>query len=122
MIEQNLLQVKVLKKNDVIDGVVGYFSRNNVLTSPFFGYNQSKSQHSDLYRLLSTILLLEAKEKGMILHQGAGASFYKKLRRAESYIEYMAVYMDHLPLKRRIPWHLVKQMMNRFAIPFMKKY
>ena len=122
LVRENLLQLKVLKKDNLIEGVVGYFSRNHIMTSPFFGYNQSKSQHSELYRLLSTILMLEAKEKGMILHQGAGASFYKKLRRAESHLEYMAVYSSHLSLRRRMAWQLIKQLMNRLAIPFMKKY
>lgn len=122
MVQQNLLSLKVLKRDKIIHGVVGYFCRNGVMTSPFFGYNQSESQHSVLYRLLSTILILEAKEKGMVLHQGAGASFYKKLRRAESHIEYMAVYHKHLPFRRRVAWGVLKEMMNRVAIKLMKQY
>ncbi|CCB86376.1 MULTISPECIES: hypothetical protein [Parachlamydia] len=122
LISEGLMHFRVLKKDGRIDGVVGYYIRNGLMTSPFFGYDSSLPTSTGLYRLLSTILSLEAKEKGLILHQSSGASFYKKVRRAESYLEYMAVYARHLPYGRKIPWFLLKHTMNSVAIPFMEKY
>ncbi|MBS4168433.1 hypothetical protein [Parachlamydia sp. AcF125] len=122
LIKENLMHFRVLKKEGKIDGVVGYYMRNGLMTSPFFGYDAQLPTSTGLYRLLSTILTLEAKEKGLILHQSSGASFYKKVRRAESYLEYMAIYAQHLPYMRKLPWFLLKHTMNSIAIPFMEKY
>lgn len=119
LFKQELLQLKVLKKEGSIEGVFGYFIRGGVMTAPFFGYSGTEK---NVYRLLSTLLLLEAKEKGLLLHQSAGASFYKKVRRAESAMEFMAVYKKHLPFKQRLVWNILKWIMNIFATPFMKRY
>lgn len=122
MFKEGLLQFKVVKKNGHIEGVFGYFSRGGVMTAPFFGYEEESPEHKNLYRILSTLITLEAKQKGLLLHQSGGASFYKKLRRAESHMEYLAVHCGHLSFKRRIPWNILKWIMNHFAAPFMKKY
>ena len=97
LFDEQLLQLKVLKKDGAIDGVFGYFSRGGIMTAPLFGYEETDSEQKTLYRLLSTLLLLEAKEKKLVLHQNAGASFYKKLRRAEPCMEFLAVYTDTFP-------------------------
>lgn len=119
LFDQDILHIKALKKDGNIEGVFGYFSRGGIMTAPFFGYTESQKS---LYRVLSTLLMLEAKDRGMLLHQSAGASFYKKIRRAESCMEFMAVYKHHLPFKRKISWTILKWVMNVFATPFMKKY
>lgn len=119
LFEQKLLELKILKKEGIIEGVFGYFVRGGVMTAPFFGYSGTDK---NVYRLLSTLLLLEAREKGLLLHQSAGASFYKRVRRAESAMEFMAVYKKHLPIKQRVVWNVLKWIMNIFATPFMKKY
>lgn len=122
VLDKGILQLKALRKQGEIDGVVGYFERDGVMTSPFFGYDLSKPQNTKLYRILSTLLTLEAKRKGVLLHQSSGASFYKSVRRAEGNLEYSAVYCNHLPLKRRIPWNILQGLINTFGVPFMKKY
>lgn len=122
MIKEGLLQFKVLKKENKIDGVVGYYSRNGLMISPFFGYEDAAENSNQLYRLLSTALSLAAKEKKEVLHQSSGASFYKKVRRAESHMEYLAVYAKHLSYKEKISWKVLKHTMNTIAIPFMQKY
>jgi hypothetical protein len=121
-LDEGLMHFKVLKREGKIDGVVGYYCRNGLMTSPFFGYDDTLSNSTQLYRLLSTVLTLEAKEKQFVLHQSSGASFYKKVRRAESYMEYLAVYTNHLSYGRKLPWMLLKHTMNSVAIPFMQKY
>ncbi len=121
-LEQQTLQIKVLKKDNQIDGVVGYFCRNGVMTCPLFGYDQTLPAHPSLYRLLSTLLMLEAKKHSVLFHQSAGASTYKKIRKAQDCIEYMAVYDKHLSLKRRLPWLVMSSLCNTVGIYCMKKY
>lgn len=117
-----LFKLQALKKGDKIEGVVGYYIKQQTLVCSFFGYDKRKQNKTEIYRLLSTLLLLEAKKKAKIFHQSAGASFYKSIRRAQGLQEYHAVYMKHLPIKQQLTWHAVKAIMNTLAVPFMKKY
>lgn len=121
-IENNIMTFHALKKEGSIDGVVGYYKLHGTMTSPFFGYDNQKPQNAGLYRILSTILSLEAKQHDVIFHQGAGASFYKTVRRAEPNMEYIAVYNKHLPIHRRFVWLTLKAIMNGVGVKFMKKY
>lgn len=122
MFDQKLLDFKVLKENQSIKGVAGYFERGGIMMCPFFGYDKQDTQHALIYRTLSTSLLLEAQKRGLIFHQSAGASFYKSIRRAESCLEFMAIYSDHLPRKQKVSWATLQTFINKFAIPYMKKY
>lgn len=115
-------QMKVLKKNGVIEGVAGYYTNGNILFCPLFGYDKNNPNSTLVYRLLSTMLLLEATENGKLFHQAAGGSFYKTLRRANKFQEYQAIYTKHLPMKQKLVWGLLKTMINTFAISSMKKY
>lgn len=120
--DSKLFHFKILKKDGEIDGVVGFMCNNGILFCPFFGYDTSKSQHIGLYRLLSTILFLEAKHRGVLYYQSSGASFYRKIRRAESCIDHYAVYLGHLSFFRKMPWYWLKALFNTVGIHFMKKY
>jgi hypothetical protein len=122
LIEENILQVKALKKNGIIEGAVGYVEKDQILFCPFIAYDKKHPDKTKLYRLLSTIPLIEAKKKGFLFHQSAGASFYKTLRRAIGYQEYLAVYTRHLSYKQKIAWGLLQGIMNIAAGSLMKKY
>lgn len=121
-IEEQLLKIKALKKGGTIDGVVGYFERDGVLMCPLFGYDKSHPDKTRLYRLLSTLLLLDAHEKKLTFHQGAGASFFKTVRRAMSQIEFMGIYHAHLPYQQRLSWKLLQMLINGPGLMMMKKY
>lgn len=120
--EEGILHFKVLRIDEKIVGVAGYLIQENVLFCPFLGYDKDHKEHALLYRILSTALFVEAKKRQLIFHQSAGASFYKKIRRAEGTLETMAVYTKHLPLWRKIPWVVLRGIINTFAISFMKSY
>lgn len=122
LIRNKLFKFKYLEKDGSLDGIVGFYSLYGVMTSPFFGYDTTKSQQIGLYRLLSTALTLEAKNESQLFHQSSGASFYKSIRKAKPVIEYSAVYTKHLPKKRRIYWKTLKALMNQFGVRWMKKY
>jgi len=121
VLTNNLLSFKAFRKNGVIDAVVGYFSIENQITSPLFGYDIQKPQELGLYRLISTILALEAKKTGALLNQSAGASSFKKLRRASGCIEYLAVNTTHLPYTRIFPWKMLKMIDNHLGIALMQR-
>jgi len=117
--ESGGLTIKLFKKEGEIDGVLGYYEKYGVMTSPLFGYDTSLPQELGLYRMIATLLSLEAKEKKAILNMSSGAGTYKKLRRAKPFIEYLAVYTRHLSPLRRAPWHCLQGMMNRVGRPLM---
>lgn len=117
-----LFQMKALKLNGKIEGVAGYHVKDEVLLCSIFGYDKLHPNRTHIYRLLSTMLLLEAADHAEIFHQSAGASFYKGIRRANSSQEYQAVYTKHLPFKQRLGWTILQKAINTFAVPFMKKY
>lgn len=122
MIKKKLLHIKALKKNGVIDGVAGYQIKDGIFFCPFFGYDKTQPDHMRLYRLLSTMLLLESAKEGYLFHQSAGASFYKKIRRAQGETEYLGIYTKHLGIRQRTTWWLIKAIMNGVAVRFMKNY
>jgi len=120
--QQGNLQIKALRKNGIIEGFVGYIERNQILLCPFIGYDKNHQEKTRIYRLLSILLLLEARKKNELFHQSAGASFYKTIRRAKSCQEYLAVCTSHLPPKQKMVWTFLRLAVNTFAAPFMKKY
>lgn len=122
VLEKQLLQLTVLSKGDSIDAVAGYFSCEGVMTAPVLGYDATRSKDDKLYRLTSTLLNVEAKKHGMLFHLSSGASFFKKIRKGEGHVEYMAVCHQHLPLGRRLPWWFLRAISNSIGIPFMRYY
>lgn len=121
LLNSKLLEIRAVKENGDYIGVVGYFCRDQQMMSPLFGYNPLEEKKG-VYRYLSTILLLEAQKHHAVFNQSAGGSFYKKIRRATGEMEYTAVYMEHLPISRKIPWFILKMLINTIGKYKMKKY
>jgi hypothetical protein len=119
--DNEVFHFQALKHNNSLKGVIGYFCHKGSMISSFFGYDPSTSEQG-IYRLLSTMLMLEAQKKSFPYYQGAGGSFYKKIRKAEGHLEYTAIYSRHLSIKRRFIWQILKISLNSFGIHFMKKY
>lgn len=121
-LKNHLLHFRVLKKNQKIDGVVAFTVQNNQLFCPYFGYDQYLPTETALYRLLSTILMLEAQKREVLFHQSSGASTYKKIRKGQNAIEYLAINCSHLSYLRRLPWYLLKGLYNTIGRYCMKFY
>jgi hypothetical protein len=118
--DQNLLHFRALRLEGRIDGIMGFFTRNGLMTQPVFGYDTRLPQDAGLYRLLTLITLQEGLQRGLMVHASAGVGRFKKMRGAKSTIEYHAVYDRHLPRSRQLPWHMLKWAADQ-AIPFFKK-
>ncbi len=119
---EEILKLFVLKKDDQIDGVVGYFSRNGTMTTPFFGYDLAHPQKIGLYRMLSAKLILEAEQQGLILNQSSGAAEFKRCRGAVPYLEYNAVYTKHLSFRSKLGWRLVEFLANKVGAYLVRKF
>lgn len=120
--DQKLMHFKALKKEGRIDGVVGFVQRNGIMQCPLFGYDRTVPQEVGLYRSLCTLLTLEAYDRHLLFHQSAGASTFKKIRKAQACIEYTAVYCRHLKWKRQIPWLALKSIYNSIGKVYMQRY
>jgi len=116
----NTMQLRAIVKKGEIDGVVGFYIRNGIMTCPFFGYDTTKPLGDKLYRIMCTVLMIEARDRGILFHQSSGAGFYKTIRRAKNCIDYTAVYTKHLPLYRQLPWLCIRGIMNGIGVHFMK--
>jgi hypothetical protein len=114
--------LQTLEQKGNIDAALAYFDLDKEMTSPFFAYDTSISQKAGLYRQISTLLLLKAKEKGAWLHQSGGGGSSKSLRRACPSLEYTAVYNRHLPLNRQMPWKALAWFMTPLIRSFLNVY
>jgi Acetyltransferase (GNAT) domain len=121
-LKHKTLQIRALRKAGKIDGVLGFYEINGVMTTPLLGYDPSLPQSVGLYRMLSAQLTTEATKRGVILHQSSGAASFKRFRGFAANIEYSAVYCLHLPLYRQLTWQVLGFLVNRIAVPLMKKY
>uniref|UniRef100_A0ACD5GW16 GNAT family N-acetyltransferase n=1 Tax=Desertifilum tharense IPPAS B-1220 TaxID=1781255 RepID=A0ACD5GW16_9CYAN len=89
--------LQALRKAGKIDGVIGFYEMNGMMTTPILGYDTRLPQSVGLYRMLSAQLTLEATRRGIILHQSSGAASFKRFRGFVGNIEYSAVFYQHLP-------------------------
>jgi len=120
-IDKQLLTIKPIVSNGKTDAVMGYFSRNNIMTTPLFGYDSTVSKKEGLYRLLSSYLVSESEEKKLILNQSSGASKFKRTRGATPVIEYTAFYDQHVCFIQRIGWRILRLLLNGIGVPLLKK-
>ncbi|NUR88614.1 MAG: GNAT family N-acetyltransferase [Nonomuraea sp.] len=105
-----------------IDGVLGYFVRDGVMTTPLLGYDTALPQRLGLYRMLSAITYQLAAERGLVVNDSAGAGEFKRLRGGMPEIEYRAVHADHLPWRRRAGWQALAWLLERIAVPLMRRF
>ncbi|MCP4133225.1 MAG: GNAT family N-acetyltransferase [bacterium] len=109
-----------LKKDGRIDGFLGFYGNDKILTAPLLGYDMNLPRELNLYRILVASLFLRGQENGQIINFSAGVGRFKMLRGCENRMEYIAVYDKHLPRNRRIPWAILK-FLNRIVVPLMKE-
>lgn len=101
---EGILAYQALHRDGQVDGFVGYFVENGVLTGAILGYERSLPQRLGLYRMLFALFIAEATERRLLLNLSAGAGRFKTLRGAVPVEEFDAVYDRHLPALRRAVW------------------
>jgi hypothetical protein len=115
-------QFIALQLDGTIEGVVGFYVIDGVMTAPIFGYNTALSTKLGLYRLLSALLAQESLQRQLQLNESSGAADFKQHRGAVAQIEYTAVYDRHLPWHRQQAWGILQSIVDRVAIPLIRKY
>ncbi|MBI5952498.1 MAG: hypothetical protein HY865_12645 [Chloroflexi bacterium] len=109
-----------LKKDGLLNAIMGFFVRNGAMTQPLFGYDTSLPLAEGLYRLLTLVTLQEGVKRGLLVHASGGVGKFKKVRGGESVTEYNAVFTKHLSLRRQSPWKLIG-LVSKAAIPYFRK-
>jgi hypothetical protein len=121
-VRDGLLTLYALEKDGRVDGVLGFFERNGVMTTPLLGYDTALPLELGLYRMLTALLSTLARERRAILHRSSGAATFKLSRGAERTLEYSMVYVRHLPRSRRAPWHVLRVLTNYVGKPLITRY
>ena len=109
-------------KQGVLQGIVGLFESEKVITAPLVGYNTALSSQKALYRILIYLVLEYSDKKERCLNLSSGASHFKLLRGGQPFIEYTAAYIKHLPFHRRMVWKIAQGLANGLFVPLVKKY
>jgi GNAT acetyltransferase-like protein len=115
------LTLFALKREERIDGVLGFVERQGVMTTPLIGYDRSVPAEAGLYRLISFHLIEEAATRGLILHQSSGAAAFKQHRGSAPAMEYSFVYDRRLSPRRRLPWKLLAALSEYVVVPMMRR-
>lgn len=101
--------------------VAGSLVRGGVLTPPVVGYDTTRRRAEGLYRIATMLFTTMAADRGARLNGSAGAAQFKRNRGATGVIEYMAVAASHLPWRRRAVLSLMTAILDRLAVPMMKR-
>jgi hypothetical protein len=121
-IREQLLHVFVLEKDGRRDGVMGFFVRDGIMTTPLLGYDTSLPAELGLYRMLTALLSQLARERGLFLHRSSGAATFKRSRGAMPALEYSMVDFHHLTVRRQVAWKLLLRIANQVGRPLLEKY
>jgi hypothetical protein len=110
-------------RNGRLDGVVGLFGIDNVLTAPIVGYDTTLARHLGLYRLLMLLPFMSAMDGGCErkINLSAGAASFKRLRGGRPVIEYNAIFDRHLPCGRRLAVDALALVVNGVGVPLLEK-
>lgn len=121
-LHEGTLELHGFRRDGRLDAVLGFYVREGAMTTPLFGYDTSLPQELGLYRMLSARLIEIARERGLLLHESSGAAKFKRNRGAEAEIEYSAVRVRHLPLRRRWCWISLEWLLARIGVPLLRKF
>lgn len=111
LLESPAVQWAVFENPDrgTIDMFTLWTSHANHLTKVMGAYDQTLPRTTGLYRMQIMYPVFHAAEPaGLPINLSGGAEHFKRLRGARPVMEYDAVWDDHLPPWRRIPWRLLE--------------
>lgn len=122
-IESGFFTVRGLKKEGRLDGVMGYFVRDGVMTTPLVGYDTSLPAQVGLYRMVTALCIQESHRHGLLLHHSSGASHFKRVRGMRPEMEFTAVFNPSgVPLGRRLLWGTLHGLFNGVGAPLLRRF
>ena len=117
-----LLRFTALRGTDGrLTGVEGCGVINGILTSPIIGYDRSLPADAGLYRRLAVIPILESQRLGVPLNLSSGVGPFKANRGGIPVMEYLGVFVRHLPAWRRRPWQVIHWFSENVLAPYVRK-
>ena len=121
-LDNRLFQFVVVrsKRSGVIDAMIGFFTRNGVLTTPIFGYDTSLPRSLGLYRILSRMVTVSGRERGLLTNCSGGVGDFKKQRGGEFVVEYNVVFAQSW--LRMIVWWIIAFIGKHITIPVIRHY
>jgi hypothetical protein len=121
--KEKLLYMNGLRnKLGILDGIIGCFEKNGITSAPLVGYDTKLDQNIGLYRMLIIMVIQRAKENDLVLNLSSGASDFKRVRGGIPFIEYSAVYIGHLPVGKKMIWHIMNFLLTNIGVPIMKRF
>ncbi len=108
-------------KEGVIDAFISSCKHQDLMVGGPSGYDIHKPKQLGFMRMLLALNLKKSYEEGCVYNAGASNDQFKRWRGSRPEIEYNAVYCEHLPCWRRIPWKLLSVMTNRILKPIFEK-
>lgn len=65
---------------------------------------------------------LTCEQRRSVFHCSAGAGLFKFNRGARSYVEFAAVWANHLPIYRRANLRALSKAVLKFAVPYLETH
>ena len=127
-LESGALAIEVLKDCSVsagdpgaIQGFCTFFDVGQTTSSPAIGYDCAQPQKMGLYRMVEALSFRRAISREARMNLSAGAPQFKRARGGVPKVEYMAVFSQHLGLRRRAPWWLLQKIANGLALKLVQE-
>lgn len=120
-LKENIFDYRFLRIKGRLKGFDALFRKNGIMIGAMMGYDFNVPQKIGLYRMLMAVDLEETYRYRAILNWGPGAAEFKRRRGGVPDLEYFAVYHNHLPFWRRLPWYILAFIFNRIAEFLIKK-
>jgi len=105
-----------------LQAVLGTFELTETITAPIVGYNTDLPQELGLYRMLMASVFQLAARDSRRINLSAGAADFKRSRGGIAAMEYSAVFIDHLPARRRRPLRSLGLLTRRIGEPIIKRF
>lgn len=121
-VDRRWLTVYGLERQGSLDGVVGFFERDGVMTTPLLGYDTGLPVERGLYRMLTALLSTLARERGAVLHRSSGAATFKRSRGAVPALEFSYVDVRHQPWRARAAWACLRAVTEGIGRPMLERY
>jgi len=123
LLQNDLFHAEGFRNSDgVLDAIGIRFTRDGVTSVPVVGYDTSRPQSLGLYRLINISTSKWVYENNILFNASSGASKFKMFRGASPYIEYSAIYINHLPKSVQRMWKGLALALEHLIVPIMKKY
>lgn len=114
-VSSGFLTVKAIEHQGKIEGVFGFFLRDQTMIVPFLGYDIYSERKMDLYRILTMLIIMEAEKRELLLNDGSGGERAKSFRGMQPVEEYSLIYAKHLKWTRSTFWKIAEKCSTLFS-------